>query len=178
MGIIRQFAETAAPSGDLLSALGIDWKLLGVQIIAFLILVFILGKFVYPLFMKAIDKRQEDIEKAMQLAAEAEETASLRQEETKQLFEEAKKEAASIIDTAKLEASGIVSDSEEKAVKQAEQIVASAHDQLAKDVESARKQLRDDAVELITLATAKVVRATHDKKADQKLVAKAIGDLE
>ena len=122
MGLFHQIAQ-AAPSDNLLSALGIDWKLLVVQIIAFLILVFLLGKFVYPLFMKAVDKRYEDVERAAKLAAEAEERATANQQEIRELFDTAKKEAADIVATAKLEASNIVSDSEEKATKHAEQIV-------------------------------------------------------
>ena len=49
-------AETANP--DVLTSLGIDWQLLVLQIVAFLILVVILGKFVYPVFVRIIDERQ------------------------------------------------------------------------------------------------------------------------
>ena len=49
-------ASTNSPS--ILEALGINWKLLVEQGIAFLILVWILGKFVYPALIKSIDTRR------------------------------------------------------------------------------------------------------------------------
>ena len=65
MTFLSQFAsEAAAADKDLFSALGIDWRLLILQIIAFLILVVLLGKFVYPWLMKSVDERQAGIEAA------------------------------------------------------------------------------------------------------------------
>ncbi len=56
MEYVTQFAATEeVASGDILTTLGIHWELLVFQIIAFLILVWALGKFVYPWLMKSVD---------------------------------------------------------------------------------------------------------------------------
>lgn len=178
MTALKQFAAEAGASNGLLSALGIDWKLLTIQIIAFLIIVLVLGRFVFPQFIKAVDKRQADVEKAARLAAEAEQKAIASQEATQKLLDTAKKEAADIVATAKTEATTIVGESEDRARKHAEQIVASAHEQLQKDFEAARQQLRDDTVELIALATAKVVKHTHKSKADEDLIKQAMKEVQ
>jgi Kef-type K+ transport system membrane component KefB len=52
------FAETNAASGNVFKSLGIDWQMLILQIIAFLLLVFILGKWVYPWLIKSVVERQ------------------------------------------------------------------------------------------------------------------------
>ena len=54
-------AQSQSQNSDLLSALGIDGKLLLLQSGAFLVLVFILGKFVYPHLLKAIEDRREKL---------------------------------------------------------------------------------------------------------------------
>lgn len=175
MNFLQTFAaETATENEDIFSALGIDWRLLILQIVAFIILVWLLGKFVYPYLMKSVDKRQADIEAAANAAKEAQHAAADTQEETARLMAEARKEAADIVATAKLEASEMSATSEEKARTTAEKIVADAHDQLSKDVEAAKRALHDETLDLVALATGKVVGKTLDTKADETLIKESL----
>ena len=175
MTFLSQFAETApAAGGDIFSTLGIDWRLLIIQIVAFLILVFLLGKFVYPWLMKSVDERQANIEAASKAAVEAQKSAEANKEAVAELLAKARKEAAEIVATAKLESAEMVSASEKKAQKAAEQIAQNAHDQLEKDVANARKVLYNDTLELVGLATEKVIAKKLDTKADSELIATAI----
>jgi F-type H+-transporting ATPase subunit b len=172
-------AETAAAEeGNLFSALGIQWELLVLQIVAFIILVWLLGKFVYPYLMKSVDKRQADIEAAAKAAKEAQEAASDTQEETARIMAEARKEAADIVSTAKLEATELSANSEAKARSTAEKIVSEAHAQLSKDVEAAKRELHDQTLELVAVATGKVIGTTLDAKTDQKVIQDALKDAE
>ncbi len=174
MSFLSTFAATAEPEGDLLSALGIDWRLLILQIVAFLILAWLLGKLVYPWLMKQVDERQKNIEEAAQAAKVAQESAEKSHDETAKLLAKARKEAAGIIETAKLGAAEIASTSEARARSTAEQIVSDAHAQIEKDIDKARQELHNETLELIGLATEKVVQGTHDKKADTALITNAL----
>jgi F-type H+-transporting ATPase subunit b len=167
---ITQFAA----SSNIFSSLGIDWKSLVLQIIAFLILVFVLGKWVYPWLMKSVDERQAGIEAAAKATAEAQKAAEENKDAVAELLAEARKEANDILATAKLESSQTLSASEEKARKIAERIAADAHDQLDKDVANARKTLYNDTLELVGLATEKIIHKKLDKKADSELIADAV----
>lgn len=167
----------AETESNLFGALGIDWRLLTLQIIAFLILVFLLGKFVYPWLMKQVDERQESIESAAKAAEKAQAAAANSQEETAKLLAEAKKEAAEIVSTAKLEASEMQMASEKKAKSAADQIINDAQARIGKEVEAAKKALHNETIELVALATAKVVGATHEAKADEKLIANTLKEL-
>jgi len=166
-------AEEAA-KGDIFSALGIDWRLLILQIVAFLILVWLLGKFVYPLLMKSVDERQKNIEEAAKAAKKAQESAAESEAETAELLAQARKEASEIVSTAKLEATEMVAASEEKARTTAEKIVADAHAQIAKDIDKARRELHDETLELVALATEKIIHKKIDAKADQALIADVV----
>jgi len=167
-------SETADESSGILSALGVDVKLLILQVVAFLVLVWVLGKFVYPHLISAIDKREQAIADSVKAATEAEATAEKRQGEIEKLFAEARAEASSIVDTAHKEAANMVKDAEDKAKKRADQIVADARAQLDQDVLKARKALRTEATELVALATEKIIREKVDAKKDAALIADAL----
>ena len=175
MTFLSQFAETTeAAQGDIFSTLGIDWRLLIIQIVAFLVLVFLLGRFVYPWLMKSVDERQANIEAASKAAVEAQKAAETNKEVVAELLAQARKEASEIVSTAKLESAEMVNASEKKAQKVAERIVADAHDQLGKDVANARKVLYNDTLELVGLATEKIIAQKLDKKADSELIATVV----
>lgn len=170
MNFLSTFAETAEVKGDVFSALGIDWTLLILQIVGFLLLVVLLGKFVYPWLMKQVDDRQKNIEQAAEVAKQAQASAEKNQAEVEKLLAEARKEAADIVSTAKLEATEMVATSEAKAKSSAEKIVADAQAQISKDIDKARRELHDETLELVALATEKVIQKKLDKKADEALI--------
>lgn len=170
-------AEATEAQGDIMSALGIDWRLLVLQVIAFLILVWLLGKFVYPWLMKSVDKRQADIEAAADAAKQAKESANETEEKSAKLLAKARKEAAEIVSTAKLEATNMLSASEKRAKDTAEKIVADAQVQLKKNVDAAKRDLHNETISLVALATEKVVGKVQSKKADEALIADALKGL-
>ena len=174
MNFLTNFAETAEANEDIFAALGIDWRLLILQIVAFIILVWLLGKFVYPWLMKSVDERQKNIDDAAKAAKKAQEFANDSEAETAKLLAEARKESAEIVATAKLEAAEIASTSEAKAKSTAEKIVADAHSQISKDIDKARRELHDETLELIALATEKIVRKKLDSKTDAALITEVL----
>ena len=174
MNFLSTVAEIAKPQGDLMSALGIDWRLLILQIVAFLLLVWLLGKFVYPWLMKSVDERQKNIEEAARAAKKAQDMAMETQSETADMLAQARREASEIVATAKLEAAELASTSETRARTTAEKIVADAQAQLSKDIDKARRELHDETLQLVGLATEKVIRKKLDHKADAALITEAL----
>lgn len=172
--IVQTIATESSPG--LLQALGIDWKLLVEQGLAFLVLVFILGKFVYPALMKAIDERREQIEAGLQEAKESQEAAAKAEAHVAEMLEAARKDADDILARSHQEAASMVSDAESKAKARAEQIVADARQQLDIDVAKARELLKKDTVELVALATERVIGEKLDDRKDAALVSKALAE--
>lgn len=174
--MINQVKIIAAAEANpgLLGALGIDFKMLILQGIAFLLLVWFLKKFVYPPLVKAIDDRQETIEKSAKAAAEAESHAKEAEENVKKVLKQARKEADDIVATAHKEATALAADADEKAKKQAAHIVNEAKDQIQQDVRDAKKALRHETAELVALATEKIVKQKIDAKSDKALIENAL----
>ena len=173
---LTQFAEAHDSSEGIFTVLGIDWQMLVLQIIAFLLLVFILGKWVYPWLMKSVDERQANIEAAMKAASEAQQSANDAEERVQAALAEARAEAADIVATAKDESVAAIAAAETKAKKRSEQIVADAKDDIAKEIVAAKKALHDETLQLVSLATKKVVGKVVDSKLDDSIIKDALKD--
>jgi F-type H+-transporting ATPase subunit b len=169
-----QFATAEPASGGLMGALGIDWKILILQIIAFLILVWLLGKYVYPWLMKSVDDRQAKIEAATKAASKTQAEALKSEERIEKLLKKAREDAASILETAKVEASNSQAAAEARAKKRAEQIVTDAQTEIQMEVESAKALLHNETLELVALATEKVIGKTMTGKIDETIISDAI----
>jgi F-type H+-transporting ATPase subunit b len=173
---LTQLAAADTQSGSVFTVLGIDWQMLVLQIIAFLLLVAILGKWVYPWLMKSVDERQENIDAAVNAAAEAQKSASDGEARIQALLDEARAEAADIVATAKDESTAAISAAELKAKKRAEQIVMDAKDDIAKEIVTAKKALHDETLQLVALATGKVVGKVMDSKLDDSIIRETVKD--
>lgn len=167
-------ASASESNPGLLEALGIDGKLLIEQTIAFLILVAILGKFVYPALIKAIDNRRDQIEAGQKEAKEASEALEKAEAKVADMLADARKEADDIIARSHKESGAMVADAEEKAKVRADQIVKDARAQLDTEVSKARQALKKDAIELVALATEKIVKEKLDTKKDASLITEAL----
>jgi F-type H+-transporting ATPase subunit b len=175
MNVLTQFASSEpSEGGNVFSALGIDLQVLIFQIIAFLILVWFLGKYVYPVLMKTIDARRAEVEESVAAAAEAKKKADEAKDEIADMLKKARKEASDIIVTAKEEATASVEAAEEKARARSERIVSEAHAQLEKDIVIARTALHNETLNLVALATEKVVGKTVSSKVDEAVISAAV----
>jgi len=175
--ILTNMATAAAESAHepgFFEVLGIDWKLLAIQTVAFLVLLWFLSKFVYPPLTKMLEKREEDIEAGVKAAQAAEKKADEAKDEVAKLLKQARQEAGEIVTTAKEEATAALEKADAKSKERAERIVADAQDQIQKDVQSAKKALHNETLNLVTQATEKIVGKTITAKVDEQVIASAI----
>lgn len=169
------FAQTAS-NPNLFQALGIDGKLLIEQAIAFLLLVALLRKFVYPVLIKSIDERRSAIEAGQENAKKSAELLEETEAKVAKMLKEARGNADDVLKRATTEAAGIVSDAEDKAKMRAEQIVKDAHSQLEADVAKARQALKRDTVQLVAMATERIIHEKVDSSKDTQLIDRALSE--
>ena len=169
-------ATGSAGSTSILQTLGIDVKLLIFQIIGFGILVWLMAKYVFPSFIKAIDTRQKTIETGLKEAAEAHKALESAETKADDLLVEARKEAEALLQRSHEEAANALLAAEEKAKERASQIVADARTTFEVDVRKARETLQRDTISLVALATERVVGEKIDAKKDSELIARALAE--
>lgn len=171
---ITILANTESHSPSIFEALGLNWTLLIEQAIAFLILVWILGKFVYPVLIKSIDTRREQIEAGMKEAQESHAALEKAEAKVEELLAQARTEADEILARSHQEAGAMVAEAEAKAQHRAEQIVTDARAQLETDVIKAREALKKDTIALVATATERVIDEKLDERKDASLISKAL----
>jgi F-type H+-transporting ATPase subunit b len=178
MNILTQFAATSTASSSVFTALGIDWKMLIFQIVAFVVLVWLLGRYVYPILIKTVDARQAEIEAGSKAAEEAEKKAVEAKESIERLLKQARAEAGDIVSTAKEEATAAIEAAEAKSKVRAEHIITEAHIQLEKDVHAAKVALHNETLSLVALATEKVIGKAVTADVDNKVIAASVKEAQ
>lgn len=171
------FAESAPADENLLVSLGIDWTMLLIQAAAFLLLVAVLAKYVYPIFLRVLDQRDEAARESANAAEAAKAHAEKAEAEVEKLLTKARKDARDIVATAKDEATATVEMAENRAKVRADKLVADAKEQLDKDVLAARKTLHNDTLELVAQATEQVVGKTVNAKVDESVIKASLTEV-
>ena len=149
----------------LIDALGLDWKILLIQLGNFLILLWLLKKFGFGPIMKFVEERTATIEEGVKNAEDAKTLLANAQEEQQKLLAEARTESQSIIaaarDHANQQGEALVQESKaeaQKVVDKAKRDIASEHQQM---LDSAKSEIS----ELVLTATEKVLRQKVDDSA-------------
>lgn len=168
------FAAAAAESEGILEGLGIDFTLLAMQTVAFLLTVFVLAKWVYPIFLRVVDEREERMAESAKAAEKAQKAAESAEANVEAELKKARKEAADIVATAKTEANQMAELSDKKAKERAERIVSEAQEEIDKTIIAARKSLEKDTLELVKKAAAAATAHVADEKFDSALVKKSL----
>ena len=152
---------------ELLQNLGIHGKLLLAQVVNFLILLWVLKKFVYVPLIKVMETRQGKIEKGLKDAEESERRLESMKEEEKRVLEKARKEAQKIIEKAEEQAKKNSEEVTKKTKEKAEQIVQEAKSEIAEEKKKILQEAKSEVAELVFLATKKVVEGEISKKDNQ-----------
>ena len=172
------FTQFAAEKPGLFTSIGIDWKLLVLQTIAFLLLLWILKRFVYPPLVAMLDRSEDKAKAAEKAATEAEKKANRSLEQISEMLSKARAEANDIVMAAHAQASDVVDAAAKKATDKADALVKQAHDDITQEVEAAKKSLYNETLELVADATGTVLHEKVDQKKDESLIQRAVKGAE
>lgn len=147
----------------------VNWTLIA-QLLNFVILYFILKRFLYKPIKKMLDSREQEVKKAYDDA----ETASKEATELKSAYEEklasAKEEAQEIVKTATKKAQSksdeIIGEAQQKAVSMKQK----AEEQIELEKKKALKEIKDDIADLAISAARQVVGHELEASGHERLV--------
>lgn len=178
MNTLHYFASTEAGGGDLFSSLGLDWQLFVLQMVAFVVLLLVLKKWVYPPLLDMLDQRDAKIRDGLKAAEKAQKAADETEERTAAMLKKARHESQEIVTAAKTEAASMVNDAKDDAHAQAERILASARTQTQTELAEAKRALRREMVDMVVEATRAVTAETVDASKDRQLIEKHLTKLD
>jgi len=144
------------------------------EIIAFILMILVLGKWVYPRIIAAATDRETKIEAGLRAAQEAEERLSKVQVQVEQALEEARAQAREIINRSHGEATGEAAEVIAKARTEAEALIERARNEIGGERDRAIQDLRSEVSSLVVAATQRLLGETIDAKAHQRLIDEAL----
>src|SRR5580693_8307478 len=118
--------------GGLFSALGLNWESFLLNMAAFLVTAYVVGKYVYPPLSKALDAKKDELEAAVRLEKEATGKLDEAKLEAAQIVRRARGEADDILAMTRDQANTQLDEAKTKAQAAADRTIADARDQLAR----------------------------------------------
>jgi len=159
---------------ELISKLGIDWKLLIAQIINFLVLLFVLYKFAYGPILAMLEKRQKKIEKGLKDADAAHKKLAESAELQKEILHKARLEAKEVVEKARSQAEKAKVEIAVEAKAQGQKLIMDAKEQIEQEKQKTLQEIKAEIGSLVLAATGKIIDEKLDEKKDKELIEKAI----
>ena len=150
-----------------------------VGLVAFLLLLFVLRKYVVPRFEQVYQERTEKIEGGLKRAEEAQAEANRLLEQYRQQLAEVRVEAAKIRDDARADAEGIRQEVLAQAREEADRIIAAGREALAAERATLVRELRAELGALsVELASRIVGESLADEARRSGTVERFLAELE
>jgi len=154
------------------------WEM-GVVLVGFAVLLYIVVKFIVPMFEKTFAERAEAIEGGIAKAEAAQAEASAALEEYKQQLTDARAEANRIREEARAEGAQILADFKAKAAAESARITEQAHAAIESERQAAVVSLRSEVGTLATTLAGRIVgEALTDDQRAARVVDRFLADLE
>jgi F-type H+-transporting ATPase subunit b len=160
-----------------LENLGINWKVLIGQAINFLILLFLMKKFVFPRFFILLKERREKIEEGIRKLEEAKKKSEMVEIEREKILREAKEKIDLMMKEAekraKLKEAKII----EMAEKEKEKIIEEAKRMGQNEIEKLKEDFLKESLKISFLLAEKILGKKIDEKEDKKLIMEFLNQI-
>ena len=148
-----------------------------VELIAFLIMLGILAKWVYPLIVQQAEARQKLISEQLEVADRERKEAEARLAEAETKLNEARKTAQTMIDAATKSGEQLRQELKQKAEEDAKRLTEAARKEIEAERERAIQSVRNEVAGLVIAATEKVIGETLDDAKHKQLIDRAIAEV-
>ena len=158
-------------------AFGVDLPKLGFQVFNFLLLLYLLNRFLFKPVLKLLDERETRIRKGLEDAEAAARDRELATAEREAALDEARKEAASMVARANKIAEDSRAEILTEAREQAEKITARARDEITAEKDRAMAELRATVADLALDAAGRLVRSEMNQTTQRRLVEEFLAEV-
>ncbi len=162
---------------EILNQFGINPILLAAQVVNFLILLFILKKFLYKPILKVLDERKQKIAYSLKNVEEIERKLLQTEEEKDKILAKTVAETQKMIDDTKKELEVLREEMNLQAKEQVEQIIKKGEEVAKAEVERMKKEMMGNMAELVAVAMEKVTGKVLNKKDQRDLIEREVKNL-
>jgi F-type H+-transporting ATPase subunit b len=146
-------------------------------IVTFICLALVLAKFAWKPILKALGDREEKIRGALDEASRAREEAAELIKQNEKNLARAEEEYQRMIREGKVFAEKMKDEIVSKAKQQAQAELTHASEEIQRNIEAAKQQLRSEVADLAIKVTEKILEETLDEKKQKKLMESMMNQL-
>lgn len=163
---------------EILSLLGLEKSLFIFQLINFLIIAYVLKRFLFKPLMKMIDERKRRVDQSLQDAEDARIALENAGEERKKILAEAKNDSDALAASAKVSLEETKAKMTEDAKQRSAQIIEDAKQKAAMEFENMNKQIGHMSVNISEKVMAKVFSGLFTDEEKKALISRALEKIE
>lgn len=141
------------------------------QAVAFAIFIWLCAKFIWPVLMRAIETRQQQIADGLAAGEEGRQSLSRTEKRIAEMMTEAKTRASDIVAQGEKLKSDAVEQARTEAQAEAKRIIAGAKAEIEQEVQRAKEALRGQVADLAVAGASKILKREVDAKAHAELLA-------
>jgi len=147
------------------------------MVITFSILLILMGKFVWPVVLKALDERAEKIEGSLKKAEEAKIEAEGILNDSQEKLTEARKESAQIIESGKAAGESARQDVIKRAEEEASEVIARGYANVEAEKNAAFNEVKEDSAKLAVIIAEKILKDKITPSVDAAMIDAAIAEM-
>ncbi len=147
-------------------------------LLAFLVTLFILNKFAFPVIKDALDKRAQAIEDSITSAQKSKEESEALLAEYRERLKEARTQADDIVLRARKNAESFERDSQDQARQKREELLEQTRRDIDAETRRAIEDIRTEVADLTIKATEKITGRVLTAEDQKRLVDEALTDLD
>lgn len=149
-----------------------------VELVAFLIVLYVLGRKILPRLNTAIEERQQTIRQGVEDAEKAKKKAEEAEADYGKTIEQARAEARRLVDEAREAGEQLRADLRQRGEQEYERIVSRAQGDIDASARRAAEDLRQKLSETVILVVRKVVGEGLDTDTHRQLIDRMISEVE
>ena len=153
-----------------MEALGVNPTAILLHAVNFLILLFLLQRFLFKPVLNMLDQRAATIRESVEAAERARQESARADQERLEALREARRQAEEIVTRAQQEADRIRAERLQLAQDEAQRIIARAEQEATAERQQAMSELRAQVADLAVLAAGRVINRSLDPQAHRALV--------
>ena len=163
---------------DILKTFGLNWQLLLAQIVNFLIILYVLKRYLYPPLFNVFKKREELVKDSIKKAEENEKILEKTKNLEKEVIQKAKVTADEIIKEAREQASDIIKKAEEDSKQKSDKMLKDAKAQIELETAESEKKLNKYVIDLSLDLLKKTLANVFNEKEQSEIVQKAMKEMQ
>lgn len=162
---------------EILHTFGIDPILLGAQVVNFLIILFLLKRFLFKPILEVLKNREQTIKEGIRKSEEATKMFEQAQVKEKELLRNAQIEAKKLLADAKSESADLLKEAENIAKKQTEKTIQEAKAAIEKEAKQTEAKLAYNVSSLAIAILKKSLGDLANAKTQEEILTKALKQM-